>query len=513
MLIPLAYYARSQTGEITQAHEARVALEKIKLTGDSVHSMGYPARRTVTVYVPRGIIPEQSGISDNTLSYKLTSEVGEKDVFVRLNTCIKGALPIRSSYAILTISALEDGCILLEQVKIIVLPTDMYVETIINNNTYGYVNITNVWVQSVDLTLTALGDIVPYVDVDASTSGQQSSVSISSINIDETRSVNILFFATNISDNSGTFLVQGTEVENHTVNVLFKVVPIPDNIPPVVTNTSVNATMIDIDEYLCVTAIATDNLGVEGVWAMFTSPSRFESNVTLYDDGSTCDGVANDSTYSKAIKLSESGTHFINTSFADDMAGNLGYESPHPDLIVRVMAEGGPGPQRKEIDEGWYFKTDNACGLECADDEMNSYENITEDLRDDNILTPPGAYVIKVDNSLLIYEGYITQLDRDTSEYLIIKLRFLVDDLPNINYYHIKIYPYNEDGKTINTLDYTDFNVTVDSQQELPKWFEIDVSDSAFAMDGFGWIRFRITADPSMSAKSMHIAEMEYKVG
>ncbi len=109
-------------------------------------------------------------------------------------------------------------------------------------------------------------------------------------------------------------------------------------------NTIVHDPDLDVSqpEGFCVSTAATD-LHLDSVWAMLTSPTGIVYNYTLTDTGSDCSGTEDDDIYGARIApVEEPGNWTVNTSFANDTYNHVGFESPYPDIIVRVMPEDSP---------------------------------------------------------------------------------------------------------------------------------------------------------------------------
>ena len=127
---------------------------------------------------------------------------------------------------------------------------------------------------------------------------------------------------------------------NMTTNRTFRV----DKTTPIVTNTQVNDTSVYTTELICVSTIATDSgAGIDKVWAMITYPNSTLANITLVAAGACTGGTMG--VYGAEINVgSTTGNLTVNTSYANDTAGNLGYQSPWPVLNVTVTALDSTAP-------------------------------------------------------------------------------------------------------------------------------------------------------------------------
>lgn len=164
------------------------------------------------------------------------------------------------------------------------------------------------------------------------------------------------------------------------------------------------------------------------------------------------------------------------------------------------------------IDQGLYTKT-NGAGLNTKDSQMASIVNITLDLLDDNVNTPPATNVIRTRQGAK-YESFNPLVFKDTSQYTQIVLYGRVS-IADVSPFKLRIYPYLQDKDTINTSDYVDYAINADIINQKVKWVELDITDIAKTQDGFGFIKMRITAlnESTQDNKRFQFSELHYKVG
>lgn len=67
-------------------------------------------------------------------------------------------------------------------------------------------------------------------------------------------------------------------------------------------------------------------------------------------------------------------------------------------------------------------------------------------------------------------------------------VRLQIRDLPKNSMQNIRIYPYNYDGKTIIPGSSSDFYINSNG------FVDLDVTPLTYIMDGYGWVKFRITS-------------------
>ncbi len=108
------------------------------------------------------------------------------------------------------------------------------------------------------------------------------------------------------------------------------------NVAPSVAVTATNTSIIQVNRFFCVNASATDTgTGVAEAWVTITFPNETIANVSLSDTGCNSGG-AGDGAYGALVNTSTSeGMLWINATWANDSAGNLGFEFPAP-LSVNV---------------------------------------------------------------------------------------------------------------------------------------------------------------------------------
>ncbi len=113
-----------------------------------------------------------------------------------------------------------------------------------------------------------------------------------------------------------------------------------DTAAPTVSGTAVNDTSLNINEDICVNASAIDQNGVpiHTAKAQIAYPGGTVSNVTLSDTGCNAGGVG-DGRFGATVNVGgTSGTLTVNTTFANDSFGNMGWQSPYPNLQVTVAS-------------------------------------------------------------------------------------------------------------------------------------------------------------------------------
>ncbi|MEK6852343.1 MAG: hypothetical protein AABX59_00540, partial [Nanoarchaeota archaeon] len=178
--------------------------------------------------------------------------------------------------------------------------------------------------------------------------------------------------------------------------------------------------------------------------------------------------------------------------------------------------QGGSGGQAltdKGIDIGFYYKSDGA-GIFTKDSQMVANINITLDILDDNVNTPSTTSVIRYRGGEK-YESFVVEVREESSNYGIVHLYGrvrIIDTSPTP--FNISVYAYQSNKDTPNTASVVTFLVN-DVTNEKVKWVEWDISSLARLEDGFGWMRFRISATnlSTQDNDRLQFSELHVKVG
>ncbi len=167
----------------------------------------------------------------------------------------------------------------------------------------------------------------------------------------------------------------------------------------------------------------------------------------------------------------------------------------------------------KGIDNGWYFKT-NGIGIATTDSGMKELTDITLNLLDDDVNTPATTAVIRTRLSGgKNYEGFIVKENSDTKNYgkILLYGRIRIID---IDPFKLRVFRYKSDGNTIDTANFADFSIPASILNQKVKWVELDITNISHLEDGFGFMRFRVTAqeDTLQDNKRFQFSELHIKV-
>ncbi|RLG01856.1 hypothetical protein DRN58_00840 [Thermococci archaeon] len=104
---------------------------------------------------------------------------------------------------------------------------------------------------------------------------------------------------------------------------------IVDNTPPTISSEQINDTSISVNEWICLNVTVEDNFNVSTVIAEIDIPEvASNENITLFDDGASCDLIAGDGVYSGEYQSTYSGTYNWTRAYATDIAGNTNTSFP-----------------------------------------------------------------------------------------------------------------------------------------------------------------------------------------
>ncbi|MEM2018117.1 MAG: hypothetical protein QW585_02805 [Candidatus Pacearchaeota archaeon] len=168
--------------------------------------------------------------------------------------------------------------------------------------------------------------------------------------------------------------------------------------PPQVSETQVNTTSANVNEEICINVMAIDlepGAGIDKVWALITYPNGTVVNTSFMSDTGSCAFGPDDNIYSVDVNVgSATGILYVNTTYANDTVGNLGYESPWPNLQVEVIEANtapivddiSPIPDQSVTEASvtyvtFYVNVSDAQGYETIDTVNATFYKEGEDLR------------------------------------------------------------------------------------------------------------------------------------
>jgi len=94
MLVPVIIYVNFSRTAYTDSFKissSKDAVNRIAEAADSVFLQGYPAKMTITVYIPEGVVNQSVG--SRTINLKIRTSAGISDVYSTPKTEVNGSLP------------------------------------------------------------------------------------------------------------------------------------------------------------------------------------------------------------------------------------------------------------------------------------------------------------------------------------------------------------------------------------------------------------------------------------
>ncbi|VVB76280.1 Uncharacterised protein [Candidatus Tiddalikarchaeum anstoanum] len=310
------------------------AVVQIHDIAKSVALMGYPARQTINVYIPKNIDPETTYVRNSTINFGVFEpDNALRDVFRLEDFCVKGNLPYYEGYYVIRALAVND-CVLIDYHDLYINPSRIEKSVCTGNIAAETLDIINLLDIPINVSIIAEGNITSVTDVDSTILGRQSSKDLGTLqSLDELYNI-VSFFGDVEGDYTGSLTIN-----NDSVEVLLHILSCQGAI---LSQTSVNATNVLLDDYVCINTTVTPGVcGVDQVWAeLFKWPNYF--NMTLYDTGSWCAGAAGDNVYGAQLQLTQLGTYTLLSGWVNDTCGNMNSDVANTNIQVST---GGAIPE------------------------------------------------------------------------------------------------------------------------------------------------------------------------
>ncbi|MFH1052929.1 MAG: hypothetical protein V1740_00790 [Candidatus Woesearchaeota archaeon] len=153
------------------------------------------------------------------------------------------------------------------------------------------------------------------------------------------------------------------------------------------------------------------------------------------------------------------------------------------------------------IDQGWW------ASLSSVDASDSGLSLQTAEWLDDNVNTPTN-YIRKSGGN---HQVYIVNASGEANAYIRVSLYVRISTIDEDNY-PIRVYAYDPSSPNQVLPLYENFTVDSDILNDKVKWVEYDITATAKLMAGTGWMKFRITTEPT-NAKRLQFSEIHIKVG
>lgn len=495
-LIPVFYYTFSESSRTTRINQANYAVNSLASKAESVYALGTGSRDYVWISIPSGV--KSYSLNNGTI---VLSFYNLGDVLATTKANISGTIPVVAGTYRLSIEMMNNNVV-------IGSANDTTAPAILGLSPSGIIKINNPQ-------LSVTTDEPSTCKYDTSDKAYSSMVnSLDGSGVSHTKQLNslangIYSYYVRCLDRFNNVMLSSSLI-SFTVN--------SDNLLPVVTNAQVNVTNITENSYVCVNSTVVDNGNISSVYAMFDTP--FNSplpgfvNYTLSDNGSSCSGGIGDNVYGAAIQLPVAGTWYLNTVFAIDNAGNLGYQNPYVNISVIVSSQfqNGPGNSYTYLvaTSAWNIKTPNGVGVTARDNQSTLVDE-TLALSDNTVTTPPSSARFYYTSGQNSYEGYVLQINQNKNSYRAYTLRLLMVDSQEIPY-NLKIYAYNSDSQNIITSNTTAFAMTnIQVPGSNRGYNEVNITNTVFTGKS-QYIKIRVVPQTNMNGEVAHISEADIGV-
>ena len=494
-LIPIFYYTFSESSRTTRINQANDAVNTLSRKAESVYALGPGSRDYVWISIPSGV---NSTLVDSQTIRISFSGLGDVVSFPRIN--VSGTIPTSSGTYRMAVEMLED-------IVIIGPVNDTINPNIISTSPTGIVTVNNP-------ILTVTTDEPATCKYDNSDVNYNSmSNTMNGSGISHTKQLN------GLTNGPYTYYSRCVDRFGNTMTssgiITFTVVL--DNSAPLVNNTKAYPVDLVVNNYVCINATVSDSGTISNVWASLTTPlnSPLPSQINYQmDDTASCAGIASDGIYGVSIQMQAPGFWYVDTTFANDTANNLGFQNPYPNISINVSSgpSGSPGNafDYKIPDAAWYFKIPKNIGI-TARDNQSTLTLATIDLSDEDKNTPPSSERFSYTTVGDVYEGFIIQLNKTKGTYKDYTLRVKTVDAQQLPY-NLIVYAYATDSQNIILTNTTNFSMTNIIISGVNRGFN-EANITQTVMTGQSqYVKLRVTAQTSMNGKVSHISEADIGV-
>lgn len=188
---PLIIYSVNKMGLESATFQAKKTAAMLASAVDDVGTHGYPARKTVNIVLPE-TVGEGSSLGNSTVTVVLNQPGGGVEHTVGLHTkCAYGHLPNKPGSYQVTVYAGQDGYVHATVDLMLIQPDSIAVSLNKGTNTTNSIWITN-FANPANVSMTASGAAAPYIDLNPSTPGIQTSFFFS---VDYTKDMPLVLYA------------------------------------------------------------------------------------------------------------------------------------------------------------------------------------------------------------------------------------------------------------------------------------------------------------------------------
>lgn len=112
-VIPLFYYAMTESGKNIQMNQANDIVNTLAKTADTVYALGPGSQKLVEITIPGGV--ESVTIVGNEISLKLRIFGGIADIYAETKANVTGTITTTSGIHHVTVKTLESGVVQFEE--------------------------------------------------------------------------------------------------------------------------------------------------------------------------------------------------------------------------------------------------------------------------------------------------------------------------------------------------------------------------------------------------------------
>ncbi len=240
-------------------------LSQIEESANSVFLMGPPSRQTLDLYIPGYVDPSHTFIANNTVNFGVYTPAGTQDMFKVFDFCVRGELPTEEGYYKINVVSVGK-CVVIDYENIFVEPDSINVSILLDTTITKSVDIISLFPEQQNLSITVVGSVAQYVDIDQELPGRQSSI-VHSFSSGEVFQLPIVFFG----DSAGEYVGE-LQVGNRSVLISLLVVT-NQYIPPSIYNTTSNLTTVHVGAPICINATVEQGTEpIDSVWATLLEP-------------------------------------------------------------------------------------------------------------------------------------------------------------------------------------------------------------------------------------------------
>ena len=505
IIIPFFYYAFSESNSNIKLNQADDAVKAIAGAADSVYSLGPGSKQFVYITIPDGVT--STSVTSKTVQLQISIFGGTSDIYATTKANLTGSLPASKGTYRLSLEMLSNGLVAIGSYNDTTPPTVTWTfpsgkqtsnDTTLkaNKNKQG-----NCKYSATDISFSSM----PNVMIGSGLSHESY--------LGQLAEGNYLYYV-RCNDTSGN-VMNSSALINFTVNIT------SDTIPPNVSNTRIDNSSVRLNDYICVNATITDNIGVAQAKVMFTTPLEepFQKiqNFTMQDI-SNCSGTSGDNIYGVRVKMQAVGIWYLNITYGIDSDGNVGQEIVTATSNISITVnESGPGANvtngtviiytslnYSSVDVGLYFSSNpNATKNQSA----VSTTDITTDLIDDSRTTPSASYKFKLNSNT--YEGFIFQLNQSPAPLgkIVVRVKF---DSADVLPYNLTAWAYLPDGDRLQMNFSQNFSVTHVRNINIRDRGENEFDVTNLAKNGgYNKIKVRFAPTANMDGKRTDITETD----